>query len=207
MRTWTYSFWYCNFFFFFSFFHFYQSCHQMLSSITDSFWIEKSTNHLCNNSFYELVSSHRRQTMVSWVGITVDDSLMQVERLPCRLSTPSQAHLQGPQRLWKEAYQQRFCCLITFSLSLSSLHPFSIYCCHSHLHSVPTPSFIYLSPFQCCFSYSTLIFLDLWQKWPRCHQRQGLGNTNRSRKFRRQVCSYTPSLTINALVIITSSDR
>lgn len=90
----------------------------MLSSITDSFWIEKSTNHLCNNSFHELVSSHRRQTMVSWVGITVDDSLMQVERLPCRLSTPSQAHLQGPQRLWKEAYHQRFCCLITFSLSL-----------------------------------------------------------------------------------------
>lgn len=81
---------------------------------------------------------------------------MWAERLPCRLSTPSQAHLQGPQRLWREAYHRCSCCLITFFLS--SLLPLSISGCHSHLHSFPTPSFIYLSLFQCCFPFSTLIF-------------------------------------------------
>lgn len=86
---------------------------------------------------------------------------MWAERLPCLLSTSSQAHLQGPQRLWREDYHQCSCCLITFFLSFL---PLSISGCHSHLHSFPTPSFIYFSLFSCCFPFSTLIFPDLCQK-------------------------------------------
>lgn len=115
------------------------------AELADSFWVEKSTNHLCNNSFYEFVPSCRKHSMVSRVSIAVCDSLMWAERLPCWLSTPSQAHLQGPQRLWGEAYHQCSCCLITF-FSRSLLPP-NISGCLSHSHSVPKPSFIYLSLF------------------------------------------------------------
>lgn len=126
---------------------------------------------------------------------------MRAERLPCRLSTPSQAHLQGPQRLWREAYRRRSCCLITFFLP--PLPPLSISGCHSHLHSFTTPSFIYLSLFQRYFPFSTLIFPDLWGKGPRWHQRRGLrhakwkmhthtySETAPSRSNGSPVCSHT----------------
>lgn len=150
--------------------------------------------------------------MVSWVGITVGDSLMWAERLPCRLSTPSQAHLQGPQRLWREAYHRCSCCLITFFLS--SLLPLSISGCHSHLHSFPTPSFIYLSLFQCCFPFSTLIFPRFVRKRtqmaPKARSRKmEIAHTNSPFESKQKpfFCGDTTSLTIsNSPLIIISSD-
>lgn len=90
-------------------------------------------------------------------------------------SLPPLRLISGVHRDLGEAYQGS-CCLITFFYS--SLPPLNISGCHSLLRSVPKPSFIYLSLFQSCFAFSTLIFLDLWGKGPRWHQRRGCKNGN-----------------------------
>lgn len=156
--TWTYSTSCCNSSDSSSFSPF--SCHRMPSSVTDSFWVEKSTNHLRNNSFYEFVPliesvpwslGWASQSATAWCGLRG----CHVGCLP-----PFQAHLQGPQRLWREAYHQRSCCLIT--VFLSSPLPLSVSGCictlspHHHL-------FIY--PFSSAVFFSALWFFpDLWGK-------------------------------------------
>lgn len=157
---------------------------QLLSSVTDSFLAERTTNHLHNNSFYEFVPSCREHAVVSWVGIAVGDSLMWAERLPCWLSTRSQARLQGPQRLWREAYHQYPCCLITFFLSsfLPLTSQAAIRICtlspHHHLFIHPFSSVVFLSALR--------IFSYFWEKGPKWHQRRSYKQTKYHIHFQPQ---------------------
>lgn len=88
-------------------------------------------------------------------------------------------------------------------LSPSSRLPLSISGCHSHLHSLPTPSFIHLSLSRCCFPFSTLFSRFAGKKGPRRHRRRGHAHADGSFRSKQTVLSVVAShlLPLNLLLL------